>query len=154
LQNKGSEGNLGSLKNLYTGSNRFDFKINGLNGKTDTIETLGSSLSIKIKRDESPNFGAKRTSNFSPGIKNPKHNNSNFSNLMFPSNEKVEDLSAVPSERKIVKGRKSEFNTSEFYKKVLINNSMPGKKKSLEEKKEKIEIEMKIVSNKGNDLNL
>ena len=139
LQNKGSDGELGSLKNLYTGSNRFDYKTTGLNGKTDTIETLGSNISIKIRRDSSSpihKIGDKRTSKFSPTIRNQK--NSNFSNMLLPSNDNVEDRSAgaIPSEKKIIKStRKSEFNTNnDIYKKVLINQAMPNNnRKSLPE---------------------
>ena len=146
MQNKGSEGNLGSLKLLYTGSNKFDYKATGMNGKTDTIETLGSNISIKIRKDDSPQIIAdKRPSRFSPTIKNPKHN-SNFSNMMFPSNENVniEDRSAIPSEKKIVKStRKSEFNNNEFYKKVLINNALPNNRRGTAE--ETKEIELKVM---------
>lgn len=139
MQNKGSD-TLGSLKTLLTGSNnKFDYKNPGLNGKTETVETLGSNLSIKIRRDDSPMFD-KRQSKFSPTIKNQPKHNSNFSNMMFPSNENVAD---IPSERKIVKNtRKSEYGNNEFYKKVLLNNALPGNRKSQYE--ENKEIEMKI----------
>ena len=128
---------MGSLKQLYTGSNRFDYKTTGLNGKTETVETLGSNMSINIRRDSSSplhKIGDKRTSKFSPTIRNPK--NSNFSNMLLPSNDNVEDRSVIPSEKKIIKStRKSEFNTNnDIYKKVLINQAMPNNnRKSLPE---------------------
>jgi len=137
LQNKGSDGDLGSLKHLYTGSNKFDYKTTAVNGKTDTIETLGSNLSIQMRRDSSPKglqLNEKRQSRFSPTIKNTK--NSNFSNMMFPSNENVEDKSVIPSEKKIIKStRKSEYNNNDFYKKVLLNNALPARKSLREENK-------------------
>lgn len=142
MQNKGSD-TLGSLKTLLTGSNnKFDYKNPGLNGKTETVETLGSNLSIKIRKEDSPMFD-KRQSKFSPTIKNQPRHNSNFSNMMFPSNENVAEIPSERSERKIVKNaRKSEHGNNEFYKKVLLNNALPGNRKPQYE--ENKEIEMKI----------
>lgn len=120
------------MKNLFTGSNRFEFKSPILNGKTDTFETLESSLSIKIK-NEFPD--EKRGSRFSPRVKN-----SNFSHMGLASNENVE---GIQSERKISKSsRKSESTNNEYYKKALMNSTLPKSKKSVFREEIK-EIEMK-----------
>lgn len=139
---------MGSLKTLLTGSNnQFDYRNPGMNGKTDTVETLGSNLSIKIRGD-SPISNKrnmhenKRHSKFSPSLKSQTKNNVFFanapiSNEKIAANNSIDKNDEIPSERKLVKSsRKSDYN-NEIYKKVLMNNALPGKKKiSTEEIKE------------------
>lgn len=139
---------MGSLKTLLTGSNnQFDYRNPGMNGKTDTVETLGTNISIKFRGD-SPisnkrNMNEnKRHSKFSPSLKTrPKNiilfSNTPNSNEKIPANNSIDKNDEIPSERKLVKSsRKSDYN-NEIYKKVLMNNALPGKKKlSAEEIKE------------------